>query len=522
MIDRWVRRLGDGRWVVVVALALLAVTALVAALETAGVADASPAFFLAVVLVAVVAGTLPAIATAIGAFLLYDFLFIEPRFNFTVADPQEWLNLLLLLLVGLVVGRLAGSERDRAVIAIAREREARALFRVSFALASAPDTAAALSEVVGTLQSETGSERVWIQVGDRVVADSLANDAPPRPPVHVVLSRRPGEQPAEWTRVHAPGGAARTSPDPDTTAYRIAIGAGDRAYGSLWIIRARSAGTPGQGDTRVLAAAADQIGRALDRDRLAEDAAAAEVARRSDILKSALLDSVSHDLRTPLASVRAAAGTLMDPHIEWSPAERREIAASIDREAERLNQLVTNLLDMSRIEAGELRPQQHAFVLDDLVASALERSAARTTGRRIEVQVAPDLPPVEVDDVLFGQVLDNIIDNALRYAGAEATIRIRAARSGEGIRLVVEDDGPGVPDDALPKLFEKFFRVRRSGEGARRGTGMGLAVVEGVMRSMGGSVAAERSELGGLAIVLTVRVARSEGAPAVTSVEVER
>ena len=156
----------------------------------------------------------------------------------------------------------------------------------------------------------------------------------------------------------------------------------------------------------------------------------AEVSRRSEALKSALLDSVSHDLRTPLASIRAAAGTLMDPEVDWPAERRREIAASIDREADWLNRLVTNLLDMSRVEAGELRPNLAVFALADLVGEAVARSGLRAGDREVTVRVPEDLPPVLVDEVFIGQVLANTLDNAAKYAGPGAPIRVMAARRG--------------------------------------------------------------------------------------------
>jgi two-component system sensor histidine kinase KdpD len=329
--------------------------------------------------------------------------------------------------------------------------------------------------------------------------------------VYTVLARRPGDEPAKWTRVHAAGGAGRAVAAPaatgaagaDRVALRVMVTSGDRSLGSIWAVRSRAQGIPGPGATRVLAAAADQVGGSLERDRLLGDATTAEIARRSDALKSALLDSVSHDLRTPLAAIRAAAGTLMDPHVDWPPEERREIAETIDRDATWLDRLVTNLLDMSRIESGELRADLHVFDLADIVDGAVARTADAAGRSAIEVAVAPDLPPVLVDEVFLGQVIANLVDNATKYAGPTPRIRIEGrAISPDRVRLVVEDDGPGVPADALPRLFEKFYRVRRPGEGSRRGTGIGLAVVQGLVEAMGGTVIAEPSSLGGLAVVI--------------------
>jgi len=494
---------------ILVALGIGAIA--VSILEGQGLNDASPTFLLAVVGIAVLRGTGPAIATAVGAFLLYDFFFIAPYHTFTVHDPAEWLNLLLLLAVGVVVGQLAGRERDRALAAIEGEREATAMFDVSFTLSSQRDTLAALGAIAALLRDEIGASRVWIALGDAVAADTGDPPAgpPPSPTVHSKLRRRPSDEPAEWVRVHAPGPSGRAGQVPAELAYRVAIAAGATSFGSLWALRPREMGDPDLGETRVMAAAADQIGVALERDRFQRDATSAEIVRRSEGLKSALLDSVSHDLRTPLASIRAAAGSLMDPEVQLPPEDAREIAASIDREADWLNRLVTNLLDMSRVDAGELRPHLAPFAPSDLVADAVGRaSTIEPTRAPIEVDAEPGLPPVLVDEVFLSQILANVLHNAVKYAGPDAPIRASVHRWDERfVRITIEDGGQGVPEDALPRLFEKFYRVPRKGEGSRRGTGIGLAVVRGLAEAMGGRALARRSELGGLAIDIDVLVA---------------
>jgi two-component system sensor histidine kinase KdpD len=502
---------GFGPDLVVIAVALALGAAVVAVLERgAGLDTAAPAFILAVVAVAVLRGTGAAIATAFGSFLVYDVLFIEPYYNLTVHDPEEWLNLTLLLVVGVVVGQLAGRERDRAVAAIEGEREALALFNVSFTLATERDPAAALPTIARMVGDEVEAIRLWITVGESVAADTAPPGSPPplEPAVYSSLRRRRGEEPADWVRVHTPRRTARMTQARAERGYRVAIAAGDRSLGAIWVIRPRRLGDPDEGERRVLASAADQISGSLERERLGHEATTAEVSRRSDALKSALLDSVSHDLRTPLASIRAAAGTLMDPDIDWPPDRRREIAASIDREAEWLNRLVTNLLDMSRIEAGELRPNLVVMNVADAVGEAIARAGTILGDRPLDVDVPADLPPVRVDEVLLAQVLANTLDNAAKYAGPGAPVRVTAHDTDQQlVRVSIEDGGPGAPSATLPRLFEKFYRVPRKGEGSRRGTGIGLAVVRGIVDAMGGRVAARPSDLGGLAVDIDLPIA---------------
>ena len=258
-----------------------------------------------------------------------------------------------------------------------------------------------------------------------------------------------------------------------------------RQFGSIWALRDRGHGEPDTTETRLLSAAADQIGQALAHDRLAAESQAAEIARQSDALKSALLQSVSHDLRTPLATIRAAAGTLR-PGSGLSADDQQESADAIDREVEYLNRLVTNLLDLSRIEAGALRAERDVYELDDLVGQTVERLRERLGDRPLEVDLAA--PPVEVDPVFLDEALTNAIENAIKYTPPGTAIRIAAERlPGEPrVRLTVEDAGPGVPDEALPKDLRQVLPGPGVAGGSRSGTGIGLAVVRGLVEAMGG------------------------------------
>jgi two-component system sensor histidine kinase KdpD len=495
--------------VVAVMLVALAVTTLaVAALEGAlRIPDASATYLLAVVSIAVAFGTPAAVATAIGSFLVYDFLFVAPTGALIVANAEELLNLLLLLALGVVVGQLAGMQRARAETALLRERQARTQYQVGRELVTAATARAALPALVEILRLEVDGARVWIGLGpevaqERVVADSgPAGGGPAGPGSYQLLQRRPSDGTVAWVRVHDPRPVSAEPRDPRGIAFRVPVTAGGLPLGSLWVIRSRSDGPPGRGHTRLLAAAADQIGQALERDRLAEEATGAEIARRSEAAKTALLDSVSHDLRTPLASIRAAAGSLMDPDLPLDERARRERAASIDGQAERLNRLVTNLLDMSRIEAGDLHARLEVFPLEDLVRATVERFSDQLDGRTVAISMPPELPPVAVDAIFIDQVLTNLLENAARHTPPAAPIRVLgSATPGGTVRLCVEDGGPGVPAPALERVFDKFYRLPVSTDRSRRGSGLGLAVVRGFVEAMGGRVTARASNLGGLAV----------------------
>lgn len=469
----------------------------------------SSVYLLAVAGVALASGTTPALATAVGAFLLYNFLFLDPRFTLEVADPQAFLTLLLLLAIGLIVGRLTGLGRDRAADSARRAREARALFAISRALAITPRADDALGAVAERITAETEMERVWIGLGatagrERLVADTEQGTELPASAQSAVLRRDLGEEDAKWTRVHRPSPLkAVASPG---EIFRVELTDGEERLGTLYAISGQRNGDPSIETSRLLAVAADQISQALRRDRLARRALDVEVAERSDEAKSALLDLVSHDLRTPLAAIRASAGSLADRSLRLSDDERQALAEAIDVEAMRLNRLVSNLLDMTRLQAGRVTADIEVIPVEDAIDAVVDRVRPTLGARVIETTVPALMPPVLADALFLDQVLTNLIDNADRHSPTTAMLRIGARQHDDAIvELVVEDGGVGVPDDELPRIFERFYRAnaRRS----RSGAGLGLALVRGLVEAMDGSVSAERSSLGGLAVIVRLRAA---------------
>ncbi|HSO28843.1 MAG TPA: ATP-binding protein [Candidatus Sulfomarinibacteraceae bacterium] len=507
---RWVGRRQLARFLAVAGSSLAAATLAIATLQDGlGIPNPSALYLVAVVATAVVSGTWGAVVAAVASFILYNFLFIDPRYTFVVDHRGELVNLFLLLFVGIVVGQLAALQRDRAEVALSREREARALFQVTRALATRPSTPAVLPTIAEILRQESGMDRVWVWLGrdnasERVAADTAAGAPRPDTVIHTILQRTPGDAPARGMRIHQPA-PPRPRPSTGLEGYRVRIEAGDETYGSIAAVRPRERSEPDRTETRLLAAAADQIGQALRQDRLASESRAAEIARQSDALKSTLLQSVSHDLRTPLATIRAAAGTLR-PGSGLSPHDQRLSADAIDREVEYLNRLVTNLLDLSRIEAGALRAGKEAFELDDVLGQALERLRPRLVGLTLDAHL--EAPPVSADPVLLDEAFTNIVENAVKHTPPGTLVRINAQHLGNGmVRLTIEDSGPGVPPAALPRLFDKFYRVPGGARGSRSGTGIGLAVTRGLVEAMGGRVSVRRSELGGLAIDLDLPAA---------------
>jgi len=499
----------------VVAVAIA--TIVIAALEgEPGVPNASAVYLVAVAAIAIAVGTPGAVFTAVLSVLVYDFLFTDPRHTLAVADPGEWLNLVLLLFVAVTVGQLAALQRRRAEVAVAREREARALVTVTRALATRDSTPAVLPAIAEALAREAGMDRAWFTLGaddatERTAADSGDGAPPRRAGTYAVLHRPTGEAPPTWTQVREPVPAAQPGPTGERR-YRVRMEAGGRSLGSIWASRPAEAGPPDSAGTRLLAVTADQVAQAFAHDHLVDEARRAEIARQSDALKSALLESVSHDLRTPLASIRAYAGTLMDRDVSLSSEDARASAAAIDREAQRLNRLVANLLDLGRIEGGALRAAREVLDLEDVITLAVSQVEPRAGARSLEVEVPQDVAVV-ADPVLLEEAVINVLENAIRHTPDGVTVRISAAPAGEGtVRLTIEDSGPGVPREALPHLFEKFYRPPQPRGPARPGTGIGLAVVRGLVEALGGAARARASRLGGLAIDLDLPAANPEPA----------
>jgi two-component system, OmpR family, sensor histidine kinase KdpD len=504
------RALGMSLATVVASLAVT--TAAVYVLQDrGGIGDASTLYLLAVAVVAYLRGSWAAIGAAVGAFLTYNFLFLPPRFTFVVSDPQHILTLILLLMVGGGIGWLTGQQRGQAQRSELRERDARALFAVSRAIATAKRTTDALPDLVTRLLADSHMQRIWIALGatwqqEQAVADTARGADLPASGPHSLLRRSadPGQQ--LWVRLSPPGPPAASRRD-SLAVYRLELTDGSTTIGSLSAQRDPRVGPPRDEETRLLAAAADQIGQAIVRDRLAEQATELEVARRSEELKAALLDSVSHDLRTPLATIRATAGTMADPSVPIAPGQARAMAAEIDAEADRLARLVSDLLDMSRIAGGAMQARPEPMPLADVVTPSVERARAALGQRAITLEIPDDLPAVVVDHVLANQVLDNLLDNVARHAAPDAAVRISAVRDSGVVRLRIEDAGPGVPPEAMEHLFEKFYRGPGRRGAARQGTGLGLALVRGLAETMGGSATASKSPLGGLAIDVSMPVA---------------
>ena len=488
------RMAGAAQMAATIVLAVAASTVAIGVVEQyLHVTYAAPLYLLAVLAVGMRHGTLPALGTAVIGFLAYDFLFVAPLYTFTISDPNEWLNLLLLLVVAVAIGRLVALQAEHAVELTERAGEAQALFGITRALAETRTVEEAAPIVLQRLAQATAMDRIWFGLGsspveERVIADTSPGQPMPIPAWQVVLQRSPGDEPARWVRMHVAVSPGRR-PSGRVTFHRVRVEAPGESLGSVWAMRARDEREPNRAETRILSAAADQLGQAMVRDRVALERTSAEIARRSDALKTALLDSVSHDLRTPLATIRAAAGSMLDESVAWTEEDHRGAFQAIDSEAERMGRLVRNLLDLSRIEGGALKPELEPCDLADVVGQVVKRARV-TPSKRILVELPDPLSPVLVDQLYLGQVLANLLSNALRHTPSGGLVRLAATVGPDGGVLSVTDTGDGIEAGHLPYVFERFYRTDTARARDAGGTGIGLAISSEIARAHGGALTA--------------------------------
>jgi two-component system sensor histidine kinase KdpD len=494
-------------------------------------ANISMLYLFAVLATAVAFGRGPAIFASIAAFLIFDWYFVQPLHQFTVADPEEWISLLLFLLTATVTGQLAAGQRQRRREAEQREREAVVLYDVVRLMSESP-LEDALQAVAERLRSELqlpalavdywrpDGEPVRVGAGEAPALDELQHVASPSRVLQTGRSASQSEHaaPGRWVRIVPPD---RVSAG-DSTALpsnrrrlridSVPIKVGERRVGALLLLHADTQFDAT--DNRLVSAAATQIGLALDRDRLHQESMEAEILRRTDQLRAALLNAVSHDLRTPLAAIMASAGSLRQEDVAWTEEERQGFAQAIEEEAEHLNRLVGNLLDLSRIQGGSLRPDKSWHDVKVVIDDVVDRLQPVTARHDLRVHVPEDLPPVWMDAVEIGEALYNLMENAAKYSAPGTQIDLEVHLDDGQVFVSISDRGPGIPPAALPHLFDPFYRaVHNDGIPRPGGLGLGLAVVKGLVEAHGGRVWAENRAGGGARFVFTLPV-RGAGADA--------
>jgi two-component system sensor histidine kinase KdpD len=457
------------------------------------------AYLLVVTGAAAAGGLGPGITAAALGFLAFDLLFLQPYHHIIVDDPQDYLSLAVYLLVAVVVSLLVASSERRRAQAERRERETRMLFDLSTSLVAHGSLEDTLRGVVATVRSlfDLAGCAIVLPSGDGLRLAAVDGAVPGDLDERFVGVR--ATQPS--IQVRGPAGADLAP----GRALTVPMRGGEDVVGALVVV-AGGPDSPGFGEAerRVLATFANQAALAVEHAQQEEERNRAMALQETDRLRTALLNSVSHDLRTPLAAIKASASSLLDGEVRWSDAERDEFLATINSEADRLTRLVHNLLDMSRIEAGALDPHLVESSVAELVGPVVRRARAASR-QRVDVDVPEELPPVMADPVRLDQVLTNLLDNARGYA-AGGPVQVVARRDDDAVELRVADHGPGIPVPERERVFDQFYRLKGGGK-RPEGTGMGLAICRGIVQAHGGSLRVETTPGGGATLVLRLPAA---------------
>jgi two-component system sensor histidine kinase KdpD len=500
-------RAGDAR-AYVGSLAFVAVALGVGLLlhQKLGIGSIALTFLTAVLVSAVAYGLWPALFACFASVLAYNFFFLPPLYTFTIADPENVVALFFFAITAVIASNLTARVRAQAITARQRARTTEELYQFSRKLAGAANLDDLLWATV---------HQIALMLRVRVVILLPENGK---------VTVRAGFPPEDsldaadlaaaiwtWERNHVAGRGSDTLPGAKRLFMPMQTGRG--AVGVIGIDRDEPGPILTPDQHRLLDALADQAALAIERVNLVEDVDRARLVAETDRLRAALLTSISHDLRTPLASILGSATSLAANGDALNAATRLDLARNIQDEAERLNRFIGNLLDMTRLEAGPLPLRTTPVELSDVVGSALRRAGKVLAAHRTEVRLQPDLPMLDLDDVLFEQVLFNLLDNAGKYAPGGSLVTINAWQDGGQVFVRVVDEGPGIPPADLAHIFEKFYRV--GGPDRRRaGTGLGLAICRGFVEAMHGTItAANRSDRSGSIFTITLPVPADAGRP---------
>ena len=444
------------------------------------------------VVIGVVIGGFVAGAISVAAgFLVYDFFFIPPYLTLWVGAPQNWAALGVYVLVMLPVARVVSGMNAARARERRQGRELRELFQLSDLLVEDKPLDELLPLIVGALTEVFGSRQVaiFLPTGPRLEVVAAAGEPLSEEQVRQVLP-----VPGTLTRLGS-------GPGEQGNLLVLALTAAGRPVGLL----AMSADAAVRHEQEPLLLFANQIALAVERAQLREQALRTALTEEMARLAKTLVAAVAHDLRSPLASIKASSSTLSDPGIELTAGAQRALARLIDVQVDRLSALVQNLLDMSRIQAGVLEPRRSVTSAESLVGAVIADLAAGTRGHRVNVAVPGDLPPVDVDVVLYSRVLANLVDNAIRHSPADTAITIAAQRSGQdAIELSVTDRGPGVSQDRRDEIFGLF--ARRAGDS---GAGLGLAIAKTFVEAHGQRIWVQEASGGGARFCCTMPVAAS-------------
>ena len=442
-------------------------------------------FLLVILAIATRWGRVEAVIASIAAMLCFNFFFLPPIGTLTIADPQNWVALFAFLVTAIVVSHLSTSARKRAEEALNRQHEMERLYELSRMLM--------LSAAQGTNLAGEVPYRISQTLGAEAVAFYDRNSG---------QIYRAGSGAAVTTDGKLKDTALQgtVTYDADARTVILPVSLGGHVTGSIAILGGSLSETGAHALVNLLAIA-------LERETAQASATRAEAARQNEELKSTLLDALAHEFKTPLTSIKAAATALLS---EDSQSEtQHELLTVMDEEADRLSQMVTEAIQMTQIEAGRLQLRKHPVTAQDVVDAALHKLRGRLEGRRVAVQMDPEMRLLDADEELVSLVLQQLLDNALKYSPPDSPLTISAKLDGDAGVISVADQGPGIPDHDHERIFEKFYRGRGSRE-KTPGTGMGLTIAREIVKAHGGRIWVQSQMGHGSTFSFTLPLARQK------------
>jgi two-component system sensor histidine kinase KdpD len=462
-----------------------------------GIENVDLVFLTAVVTVAVRFGLLPSLLASVAASLCYNFFFLPPVYTFTITDPTNVAAFFFFMLIAILVSNVAARVRTQAVSAIGRVRTTELLYAFSRKLAGT----ATLDDVLWATAYQTAL-MLKVRVVLLLPEDGILTVKAGYPPEDQLDKADLAAANWAWGNDRPAGRGSDTLPGAKRLFLPMRTGRG--LIGVIGIDDDKSGPLLTPDQRRLLDALVDQGALAIERVLLVEDMDQVKRTVESDRLRSALLTSISHDLKTPLASVLGAASTMRDLASGLSDLEKRDLLATVIDESERLNRFIANLLDMTKLESGAIVPNTAPHDIGEIVGSALRRAGKILVHHKVSLELAAELPMLELDAVLFEQVLFNLLDNAAKYASADTTISIGGVQDKGYVTLQITDEGDGIPPAELESVFDKFYRAQK-GDHVRPGTGLGLAISRGFVEAMHGTISADnRTDRSGA--MLTIRL----------------